>query len=195
MGPIELLRRLVTELEGLELPYLITGSTATILYGEARLTNDIDVVVRLNADDAKSLCAVFPSPEFYVSEESALRAVARCGQFNVIHPASGMKVDVIVAGVSAFEASRFARRRRLRPADDLEAYFASPEDVILKKLVFYREGGSSKHLRDIAGVLRVGGDELDLDYVRGWAHRLEVEELWEEIAKGPDFRGSPESTR
>jgi hypothetical protein len=46
MRPSELLRHLVVALERMQVDYLITGSTATIYYGEPRFSNDIDVVVR-----------------------------------------------------------------------------------------------------------------------------------------------------
>ena len=59
--------------------------------------------------------------------------------------------------------------------------FASAEDVIVKKLQFYAEGGSDKHLRDIASVLRISGAEVDGDYVTGWADRLGVRETWDLI--------------
>ncbi len=54
-------------------------------------------------------------------------------QFNIIHPESGLKIDVIVPEPSAFNQSRFARARVLKPQDDVEAYFASPEDAIIKE--------------------------------------------------------------
>ena len=85
------LRLAVSVFERLGLRYLVTGSLATVFYGEPRFTNDIDIVVDLPAKRVVELCAAFPSPEFYVSPESALRAVAKKGQFNVIHPASGLK--------------------------------------------------------------------------------------------------------
>jgi hypothetical protein len=53
------------------------------LYGEPRLTADVDVVVELNLPQAAKLCAAFPAPEYYVSETAARQAVARGGQFNV----------------------------------------------------------------------------------------------------------------
>jgi hypothetical protein len=73
-----------------------------------------------------------------------------------------------------------------RVGEGLEFRFSSPEDVILKKLEFYREGGSEKHLRDIAGVLKVQGDKIDRRYIAGWASRLGVADIWEEIFRRLD---------
>jgi hypothetical protein len=88
-------------------------------------------------------------------------------------------VDVIVAGDSEFDRSRLQRGLRLPVLPDRTVSFASPEDVILKKLVYYREGGSEKHLRDIAGVLRVGGERLDRNYLLEWVVRLDLGDLWQ----------------
>lgn len=95
--------------------------------------------------------------------------------------ACGLKIDLIVAGDSDFDRSRFRRAVVVEPAADFRASFASPEDVILKKMEFYRDGGSDKHLRDIAGILRVSGDRVERAYVEEWASRLGVGEIWAAI--------------
>jgi hypothetical protein len=181
MDQDELLRYLAGTLERLGIEYLITGSTATIYYGEPRFTNDIDVVVRLAERHLPGLAAAFPADDFYFSEETGRRALATGGMFNVIHPRSGLKIDFVVAQPTGFERSRFERARRIRPAGDYEATFAAPEDVILKKLVFHREGGSDKHLRDVAGVLKISSGELDFRYLDTWADRLGVADLWRRV--------------
>jgi hypothetical protein len=183
MGPSELLHFVVEALERIGLRYFVTGSVATIFFGEPRFTNDIDVVVDLPVEKIQQLCAAFPSPEFYLSEEAVRRAVSRRGQFNVIHPTSGLKVDVMVPADSPFNRSRFARAKRITPAPDFQATFSSAEDVILKKLEAYREGGSEKHLRDIAGVLKISGEHLDRGYIEDWADRLGTAEIWREVLK------------
>jgi hypothetical protein len=152
---------------------------ATIAYGEPRFTNDIDVVVDLPAEKVAALCAAFPEDQFYLSAAAVTEAVRRRHQFNILHPTSGLKVDVIVAGDSEFDRSRLQRGLRLPVLPDRTVSFASPEDVILKKLVYYREGGSEKHLRDIAGVLRVGGERLDRNYLLEWVVRLDLGDLWQ----------------
>jgi hypothetical protein len=134
---------------------------ATIFYGEPRFTVDIDIVVDLPADRIRDFCAAFAPEEFYLREEAVRRAVRSRSQFNIIHPSSGLKIDIMVSAGTPFDRSRFARIRRIRPGEDFEASFASPEDVILEKLEYYREAGSQKHLRDIAGVLRISGEAID----------------------------------
>lgn len=165
----------------LELIYFVVGSTATIAYGDPRLTNDIDIVVDLPAEKVDSFCDAFSGEEFYVSQNAVRAAVAKRFQFNVIHTTSGLKIDFIVLSGSEFDRSRSQRRRGLPVLADGPTWFASPEDVILKKMVYFQEGGSDKHLRDIAGVLKLQGDRLDRDYIDKWAQLLGVEAVWRSI--------------
>jgi len=177
-GPAELLAHLATSLEHLQVPYLVTGSMATIAYGEPRFTNDIDVVIALPEDAIDAFCAWFPAPEYYCPRHMVADAVRKKWQFNIIHPASGLKIDVIIATDSDFDRSRLSRGERIATGNETLVSFASPEDVILKKLMCYREGGSEKHLRDIAGVLKVQGGRVDRQYIAAWADRLGVGEQW-----------------
>jgi len=183
MEQSDLLRYAVAALEKLGTRYFVTGSTASLFFGEPRLTNDIDVVVDLGEGDIERFCAEFPQPEFYLSEEAVRRAVAQKGSFNILHPASGLKVDVIVPADTMFNRSRFARVQRIRTDADLQASFTSAEDLIVKKMEFFREGGSEKHLRDIAGILKISGESLDYDYVESWAENLGLETIWRTILR------------
>lgn len=178
MQPDDLLRYVRDVCNRLKLSYFVVGSTATITYGEPRFTNDIDVVVDLPAAQVKVFCQEFPSDEFYISEAAVADAVRRCFQFNVKHPSSGLKVDFMVLSDSAYDQSRRVRCRELPVLEDGNVRFAPPEDVILKKLVYYRNGGSDKHLRDIDSVLRIQGDRIDRGYIEKWASELQVEQQW-----------------
>jgi hypothetical protein len=69
---------------------------------------------------------------------------------------------------------------------DQNAQVAAPEDVILGKLVYYRDGGSEKHLRDIAGMLRLSGEMIDRTYLDEFARRLGVVDMWEAVLNSVD---------
>ena len=181
MEPSELLGHLVRCLEKQGIPYFITGAVASIAYGEPRLTNDIDVVTKLKEEDIAGLKGCFPEDEYYLDPDSVLKAIERQHQFNIIHPSSGLKVDVMISDGGAFDDSRFARIRRLRPLEDTEANFASPEDVIIKKMEYFKEGSSDKHLRDIMGMLKISGELIDLGYITSWAKRLDLEGIWKTV--------------
>jgi hypothetical protein len=171
-------------LEQLQIPYFVTGSMASIVYGEARFTNDIDIVIRIDARDGAALGRVFAQPDYYISEAAVDEAARRHTQFNVIHPASGWKIDFMVAGPDAFDASRFQRVQPVEVVEGRFVRFASPEDVILKKLVFFKEGGSDKHLRDIRGILKLSGQSIDNEYLAQWVSKLGVHAEWELVGDG-----------
>jgi hypothetical protein len=178
MEQSDLLKVLVTTLDRLRISYLLTGSLASSAFGEPRFTHDIDVVVRLTLPQVPGLCAAFPDPDYYCDLAAAEHAVRQRFQFNILHPASGQKVDVIVATASEFDNSRLARGIRMPAGPDFEATFSAPEDVIIKKLEFFREGGSDKHVRDIIGMLKVQGERIDRVYLAGWIARLGLTAEW-----------------
>lgn len=181
MEQSEFLREVVEKFEGLQIAYFVTGSVAATFYGQARMTNDIDIVARISHDRVRDVCAAFPEPDFYLDEFAIHEAINGAEFFNIIHPASALKVDVIVPAPSAYNAERFVRARRVRPIAEWEATFASPEDVILKKMEFFQQGGSQKHLSDIAGILTISGASIDREYIAEWAERLGLLQTWREI--------------
>ena len=181
MDQIDLLRQLVGVLDRLDVPYMVVGSLASAAYGEPRMTQDIDVVVDLKEQQVPGLCKAFSSDDFYVSERAALEAVRRKGQFNIIHSTSGNKIDMLIVPASAWGEAEMSRRQRMRILPDLEGYCALPEDVILGKMEYYREGGSEKHLRDITGIMKVSSDMVDRQYVCRWSQQMGLADIWRAI--------------
>ena len=177
----DILRYAVNALERLEIPYLIVGSFASSIWGEPRLTMDIDIVIDLRSDQIVSLCEAFPAPEFYVSEAAAREAVARRRQFNVLHPSSANKIDFMIPRDEAWSRLQLTRGRLRRYDGDIDLQVCSPEDVIIAKMRFYKEGQSPKHLRDIAGVLDLQGESLDREYIAKWAQTMKLQEVWQSI--------------
>jgi hypothetical protein len=174
----DLLRYVLDALESQGVLYALVGSYASAVYGEPRFTHDIDIVVQLTLDSASRLCAAFPAPDFYVSEAAAREAVAEHSQFNVIHPTSGNKIDFMIPRNDAWGRTQLTRRTRRPILPDRDAFVAAPEDVILGKLWYYNEGGSEKHLRDIAAMLQTSGDLIDMIYVDKWARKLGYAVHW-----------------
>ena len=82
---------------------------------------------------------------------------------------------------------KFSRRRfeevDLFSDEPLELSVASPEDVILSKLLWYRRGGetSENQWNDVLGVIAVNRDSLDMEYLREWARYLKIQDLLERI--------------
>jgi hypothetical protein len=159
----------------------VTGAVASFIYGEPRLTQDIDIVADIQEKNIPGLLKCFPEGEFYLESLSVERAVRKRGQFNIIHPSSGLKIDVIVPQKNEFDRLRFRRRRNVRTSEGLEIAYSSPEDIIVSKLEFYREGRSEKHLRDIAGIIKISGDGLDFDYLAVWMGKKGLQAIWDEF--------------
>ena len=181
MEQSELLGYLVRCLEKLNISYFITGAVASIAYGEPRLTNDIDIVAEIKNTHIAKLKECFPEEEFYLDSDAVRKAIRQRHQFSIIDPASGLKIDVMISKGDAFDKSRFARIKRIRTLEDTEANFASPEDVIIKKMQYYKAGSSEKHLRDIMGMLKISGEMVDFKYISLWAKKLHLESIWQAI--------------
>jgi hypothetical protein len=182
MEQFELQRYVVEAMQRLQIPYFITGSIASIFFGEARFTHDIDVVADVIPDKVKGLVAEFPPERFYVSEDAIRQALQHHSQFNILEPGTGLKVDVMIPTGDDHDRERFRRRVKVVPAPNLEVFMSSPEDLILKKMEFYEEGGSDKHLRDIAGMLKISGKTIDRTYINDWADRLGLSHVWQHFS-------------
>ncbi len=191
MEQMDILRHAVTVLEDLRVPYLVVGSFASIAYGESRFTQDIDIVAALELKHVPGLMTAFPSPEYYLSDAAVRDAIQSSFQFNVIHPSSGNKIDFILPCSGPWADARMSRRRAVRLLPDRDVMTAAPEDVILGKLWYYSEGGGDRHLRDIAGILRVTGDGVDRAEVERWAAELGYLDIWQAIVAKVDAPDAP----
>jgi len=84
------------------------------------------------------------------------------------------RADLIIAGNQPFDLIQFQRKQAIEVMEGRILYYASPEDVILNKLVWRTQSVSEKQWRDVLGILKVQMELLDLDYLRQWAGYLEV---------------------
>ncbi len=177
----------VRPLNQLGVRYMVGGSVAAILYGEPRLTHDVDLIVFLRYEDIARLRQVFPSPEFYVPPTEVIAAeIAReqKGHFNVIHTDTGFKADFYTTGRDELQAWGFRHLRRMNYCGE-PIVVAPPEYVIVRKLEYFREGGSEKHLRDIRAMLAVSGEQIDRSELNHWVRQQGVDAEWRTVQSGP----------
>lgn len=185
--PAELLALICSVLEDTGIRYAVGGSLAAMVYGEPRMTQDIDIVAALDDQGLSALVERLPPSVLYLDLPTARQAVREAGQFNIVHPWSGMKIDLYVAGDDLSRAQvRGARQERLD--DATEAMFSPPEELIVQKLQFYASGGSDKHLRDVSSMLRIAGDRIDRTRAGELAVELGLGHVWEAVLKRVDDR-------
>jgi hypothetical protein len=163
--------------------YMVAGSVAVIFYGEPRLTHDVDFVCFLNSNDISLLNQIFPAPDFYVPPADVIALEAnrpQRGSFNMIHAPTGFKADVYLTGRDELNAWGFRLKRPVKFEGET-VVLAPPEYVIVRKLEFFREGGSEKHIRDIRSMLAISGEQIDQSALREWINRLGLEPQWAQV--------------
>lgn len=173
----------IRPLNRLGVRYLVSGSVAAILYGEPRLTHDVDFVVFLRVTEIQKLRDAFPEPEFHVPPTEVIASeLARPskGHFNLIHADTGFKADIYPAGRDELHGWAFRHARQMEYRGE-PVVVAPPEYVIVRKLEYFREGGSEKHLRDIRAMLAVSGDEIDRAELDGWISRRKLTAEWSRV--------------
>ena len=183
----DLVTLFIAPLNALDIAYMVTGAVAAVVYGEPRFTRDLDLVVTLNPAQARRLVATFPLADFYVPPEDVLIEEAgrpRGGHFNIIHHDTGLKADCDVAGEDALQDWGMARRRRF-DIHGVPVWMAPIEYVIARKLEWYRESGSTRHVEDIRAMLRVSGDAIDRAALDEWIDRLRLQDAWHAVRPGP----------
>jgi hypothetical protein len=184
MPEAELFLLFVRPLQQAGFRYLVTGSVAAIFYGEPRLTHDVDLVVFLKDKDIARLAGIFPSSDFYLPPPEIIATEARRdqrGHFNIFHLATGFKADVYLTGRDDLEAWAFRHQRPIQYEGETLT-LAPPEYVIVRKLEYYREGGSEKHLRDLRSIVALSGEQLDQPALQDWIVRRGLQSEWKLVS-------------
>ena len=179
--PLLVVARLARAFDDLGIRYLVGGSLASSIYGTPRATQDVDLVAEIAPPHVEPLASNL-SDEFYVDADMIRDAIRRRASFNVVHLATMFKADVFIARDDAWSREEMSRARTEEidtPEGRVAIRFASPEDILLHKLVWYQLGDqvSDRQWGDIVGVIRVQADSLDVAYLRSWAPSLGVSDL------------------
>lgn len=161
--------------------YFIGGSVASSVYGIPRFTHDVDIVAELLLPHSRALAEALQE-DYYIDSRAVSDAIRMNQSFNAICLRDMTKLDIYVPRASEWHSAQMLRRRPhslLEEEPELECFLASPEDVILHKLRWYRMGGgvSDRHWTDVLGVLKVQAGTLDLDYMRRWAEDQRLTDL------------------
>ena len=173
----------VAPLNRLGAQYMVTGSAASMAYGIPRVTLDIDMVLSLTATQAGLLPSAFPAPEFYCPPREVIDLETERpfrGHFNIIHMETGFKADLYLVGDDPFHSWGMERRCSVEMSGET-VMLAPPEYVIVRKLEYFKEGGSEKHIRDIRGMLDVSDDSIDGAELEDIIRERGLEEPWSRV--------------
>lgn len=175
----KILKKIIPLLETAGINYMLTGGLAVSMWGRPRSTADIDIVIEIEPKDKKNIFNLFKK-DFYISEEALDMAISKQSQFNIIDFESGSKVDFYVRGNDSYEQNRFKRKKRQNILD-IDMNLISPEDLILIKLLWYKESGSTRHLEDNESILKIS--KVDIEYIKKWAKQQDTIEIFNELYK------------
>lgn len=172
------LNELTAALTTMGIRFLVGGSLASSAHGVLRATFDGDLVALIFPPHAKLLAKAL-GPGWYTEPEAMQEAIKAGRAFNLIHIPSAMKFDIFPAATD-FHDSELERATLtpLRIEGAALCPVATPEDALLAKLQWYRDGGevSDRQWSDIGGIL-AQNPNLDWEYVNSWAERLHVTDL------------------
>jgi hypothetical protein len=181
MQPRDLIDVFIGPLEAGGIEYMITGSIAATFYGEPRLTHDIDLVLCIQNADIDKFLGMYPDTDFYRPPREVLRVELSRGSFahfNLIHHETGYKADMYPLSNEQLHVWGFGNRRRVQVKNDLRLWLAPPEYVIVRKLQYFKEGGSQKHLSDIKKMVDSPDASIDIACIEKWVEFKNVKAEW-----------------
>jgi len=175
---LEFIKEIARRLDSVGIPYMMTGSMALALYARPRMTRDIDLVIECQSPDSETIVSLFER-DCYVDEQEIRDAIASRTMFNIIHNEWIIKADFIVRKNNEYRRLEFDRRRRFT-IEGVSIWGVSPEDLILSKLYWAKDGNSELQREDVRAMLQTAHD-LDWIYLEQWAEDLRVQELLSEM--------------
>ncbi|MCA9655573.1 MAG: nucleotidyl transferase AbiEii/AbiGii toxin family protein [Myxococcales bacterium] len=164
---------------------MVTGGVAAMIYGEPRLTTDIDLVVALDEDRVPALVEAFPEAEYLRPPLELLRLEARRaarGRVTLIHRQTELSADLHLLGEDPLHQWAWPRAREV-VVRGAALRVAPPEYVVVRKLEALREHARGEHLRDLRTILHQHGDELERNELASQIVRLGLQPQWAEVVQ------------
>ncbi len=181
MPELDFISIFVARLNRTGIRYMLTGSVACIIYGQPRMTNGVDLVLEVRSKTVEKIAEAFPLDAFCCPPLENLMVEAGRplrGHFNLVQHETGLRADVYTVGEDPLHHWAMKNRKSFEIQGE-HVWVAPPEYVILRKLEFYREGGSDKHLRDIAGILAMALENLDIDWLQEKVRHYGLTREWQ----------------
>ena len=180
MTPTDIAVLFANAIESIGGSYFIGGSVASTLYSEPRTTNDIDIVVRLHPRHAAALAERL-GPAFEADVRMVEQALRDGVTSNIFYLPALTKLDLFTCGNSPYDEIEFERRQAIDVGNGRTLFVKSPEDSVLRKLWWFRQGGetSERQWRDVISLLRINANTLDAKHLQLWANVLSIADLLE----------------
>ncbi|MEW6250210.1 MAG: hypothetical protein AB1716_06165 [Planctomycetota bacterium] len=173
--------RMIAALEAGGVPYMLVGSYSSNAYGVARATQDADFVVQLPADAVVRLRTELGA-EFRFDPQMSFETVTATTRHIVHVVGSHFKIELFLLRDDAYARERFARRREENYLGR-RVFLPTPEDVVVTKLRWSRQGKRPKDLDDARNVIAVQGNRLDWDYMHRWCEVHGTRGLLDELRR------------
>ena len=186
LGYADFVKLVIEALEVIGVEYLIGGSVAAWAWGEPRSTLDLDLVVNIPLESASLLSQELAKRGMLVPADVILDAIIEERTdlpINAIHMYSGFKADLYpLRPQDELRRSALERRKQVDFGPPIRmVYVHSPEDLIVYKVLYFSISQQTKHLRDIAAILKSMGDEIDYAYIETWVERKGLGPIWQQI--------------
>lgn len=166
-------------LEAIGATYAIWGGIAVVAYGEPRFTQDMDILLAPEEFAVSMFVRRLRETHYHVDEIAVNRALSG-GFFNVIHLGYHIKTDFFIPVEPDIKA--MIANRVYLPFDEIRrAAYITPTSIISAKLKAYEDSQSTRHLDDIASIVRLQGNKLDQGHLDIVAARLGLLGVWRAI--------------
>lgn len=157
----KILRRIARALKHASIPYMVIGGQAVLIYGEPRLTRDIDITLGIGVGELARVKKILPEMGLKVLVKEEEEFVARTMVLPTKDKESEIRVDFIFS-FSPYERQAIRRARNIK-LGRTQVKFASLEDVVIHKVI----SGRPRDLEDIKSIL-VKNPRYDSDYISRW---------------------------
>lgn len=183
-----LMAAIARELARLEIPYMVIGGQAVLLYGEPRVTRDIDITVGTGTEGLPQVLQAVARLGLKPLPEDLSAFVARTMVLPVLDEQTGIRVDFIFS-FSPYERAAIERSKKV-DLGGTEVSFASPEDVIIHKIFAHRP----RDLEDARSIV-LRNPNLDREYIRSWLREFDAsfmeggfEKIFRDLPGGKNVR-------
>ena len=167
-------------LEAIGATYAIWGGMAVVMYGEPRFTQDMDILLSPQKFPVKPFVQRLQSTYYHVDEQVVQNVVLLGGFFNVIHLHYHIKTDFYVPVEPELKA--MITERQYEAFDEMrQAAYVSASSLVMAKLRAYENSQSTRHLYDIAGLIRIRCRKLDDERFDVAAANLGVLGVWRNL--------------